>query len=309
MTRPYVRDDAASVAHLLNEIEIADGAQPQFTEAYIRDELSGEIRDPVRDTRLVFAPDGTLAAFATVRAPPPGGSRARMSGAVHPDWRGRGIGRVLLTWQFDRITEMRAQQDPGTAWRVGAGASSVDESAARLFRRFDLRPARYFLEMSALTAGAPSVRPPDGIRIVEFTGDLGTALYAAHTEAFADLWGSQRRSIEEWTAVTIGSESFRGDLSRIALDGDEIAAYLLGYDGLGNRLYIGQVGTRRKWRKQGLATALLAASLAASAKDGKPTASLGVDADSPTGAVGVYERLGFMAQHSPYIAYDTVLAS
>ena len=99
---------------------------------------------------------------------------------------------------------------------------------------------------------------------------------------------------------------FRGDLSRIALDGDDIAAYILAYDGVEGSVYIGQVGTRRPWRKRGLAGALLSASVRAAAAAGKTQASLGVDADSPTGAVGVYERLGFQTRHKVVVYHWTV---
>ena len=51
-----------------------------------------------------------------------------------------------------------------------------------------------------------------------------------------------------------------------------------------------------------LASALISASLAAAVADGKSSASLGVDADSPTGAVGVYERLGFEVKHK-FVSY------
>ena len=77
---------------------------------------------------------------------------------------------------------------------------------------------------------------------------------------------------------------------------------MLAYNNVEGREYIGQVGTRRPWRKRGLASALISASLAAAVADGKSSASLGVDADSPTGAVGVYERLGFEVKHK-FVSY------
>jgi ribosomal protein S18 acetylase RimI-like enzyme len=100
----------------------------------------------------------------------------------------------------------------------------------------------------------------------------------------------------------VESEEFRGDLTRIAFDGDEIAAYVLAYDNVEGREYLGQVGTRRPWRKRGVASALISASLMAAVADGKSSASLGVDADSMTGAVGVYERLGFEVKHK-FVSY------
>lgn len=60
-----------------------------------------------------------------------------------------------------------------------------------------------------------------------------------------------------------------------------------------DRMYLGQVGVRRPWRRRGLAAALLAEVLAAAEVAGKRLVTLGVDADSPTGAVGVYQRVGF----------------
>jgi ribosomal protein S18 acetylase RimI-like enzyme len=306
--RPYSGTDAGPVTDLLNAMEVATGGDAFFTVGEVSGILKAEIQDAIRDSRLVFAPDGALVAAGMIAAPPPGGSRVRANGGVHPWWRGRGIGRELLAWQIERADEIRSERDPGTPWTVGAGASTVDEGAIRLFRRFGLRPVRYFLEMTGPTADPPAVRPPAGIRVADYAGDLRTAVYEAHMEAFADHWGFQRSAIERWAAMTIDSEPFRGDLSRIAFDGDRIAAYLLAYDGAGNHLYIGQVGTRRRWRKQGLATALLATSLGAGARAGKEIAVLGVDADSPTGAVDIYERAGFTVRHEPYAVHEKLLA-
>ena len=48
-------------------------------------------------------------------------------------------------------------------------------------------------------------------------------------------------------------------------------------------------------RGRGLASALLARVLAAARDEGYRTASLNVDTANPTGALGVYERAGFVA--------------
>jgi ribosomal protein S18 acetylase RimI-like enzyme len=117
-------------------------------------------------------------------------------------------------------------------------------------------------------------------------------------EAFADHWGSQRRDYSDWVTLTVGSEGFLPDLSVVAFDGDEIAGYVLSYrDADPERVYIGQVGVRRPWRRRGVAAALLAQVLRDAAAAGFATASLGVDADSPTGAVAVYERVGFTVEN------------
>jgi len=52
---------------------------------------------------------------------------------------------------------------------------------------------------------------------------------------------------------------------------------------------------RRLWRKCGVASALMCQSMRAMKADGLDYATLGVDTQNPTGALGLYERLGFVA--------------
>ena len=54
------------------------------------------------------------------------------------------------------------------------------------------------------------------------------------------------------------------------------------------------MSVRRPWRRRGLARALVAESLRALRDAGMTSAVLGVDADNPTGALGVYEDNGFV---------------
>jgi ribosomal protein S18 acetylase RimI-like enzyme len=59
------------------------------------------------------------------------------------------------------------------------------------------------------------------------------------------------------------------------------------------RGWIARVSVRRPWRRRGIASALTAAGLRALRERGMTSAQLGVDSENPTGALGVYERLGF----------------
>jgi ribosomal protein S18 acetylase RimI-like enzyme len=103
-----------------------------------------------------------------------------------------------------------------------------------------------------------------------------------------------------WNHAFVGDPFFRGDLSFVVLDGEEIAGYTLNYvvesdwGAAGVREgWVGQLGVRRPWRKRGLATALLVRSMEAFRTADLEAATLGVDAENPTGALGVYERVGF----------------
>lgn len=294
-TRPYRSGDGATLADLFNAIESDAGGHPGFTADHV--EAFCELaRDPVADTRVVSGPGGSLVAAAVVPTPPEGGHRVDLWGGVHPGWRGRGLGRELLGWQLDRAEQIRRATAPGAAWEAHAGVLVGEKAALRLYERFGMEPARYWFEMAAPTT-PPEVALPAGLRVTPYDPALQGAVYRAHMEAFADHWGYQRRPEAEWVGLSVGAETFAPELSRIAFDGDEVAGYVLGYhDADAGRLYIGQVGTRRPWRRRGLAAALLAEVLGAAGAAGKRTAALGVDADSPTGAVGVYERVGFKVE-------------
>jgi ribosomal protein S18 acetylase RimI-like enzyme len=57
--------------------------------------------------------------------------------------------------------------------------------------------------------------------------------------------------------------------------------------------WTGLLGTRRAHRRRGVGRALLAASLRAFADAGMDAAGLDVDRENPSGALGLYERLGY----------------
>ena len=108
----------------------------------------------------------------------------------------------------------------------------------------------------------------------------------------------------------------RPDLSVVALDADgavvahcmcsrypEDDALLGRSDG-----WVSYLGTLPQWRGKGLASALIIESLHRFAADGLTHASIGVDADSPTGAARLYRSLGFEPNQRS-ITHEIVLSS
>ena len=67
--------------------------------------------------------------------------------------------------------------------------------------------------------------------------------------------------------------------------------------------WVGSLGVRRKWRKQGLGMALLLHSFGEFYKRGETVVGLGVDASNPTGATRLYERAG-MHIETEYVCYE-----
>jgi GNAT superfamily N-acetyltransferase len=297
-TRPYQSSDAEAVAAMFNAVDLAAGRPAALTASLVDDFVRGLVVDFAADSRVVLA-DGGLVAAGFVTTPPEGGYRVDLAGAVGPAARGAGIGRALLAWQVRRAEEIHAAIAPDAPWEMHAEAAEHDTSALALLARFGLTPVRYAFDMTASTANVPDSPAPDGLTITAYDAGRARALYEAHMEAFADHWGFQRRTFAVWSSVTIGSENFQPELSVVAMDGAEIAGYVLAYDdAVADRVYVGQVGVRRPWRRRGLAGAMLTHVLRLGAEAGRKTAALDVDSGSLTGAVGVYERVGFQVEHT-----------
>ena len=83
-------------------------------------------------------------------------------------------------------------------------------------------------------------------------------------------------------------------------DGDDIAGYVLNsihpddWPGLGfTEGWTHQLGVRRPWRGAASRPSCSTSSAAAFAADGLDFATLDVDAENPTGALGLYESQGY----------------
>ena len=236
--------------------------------------------------------------------------RSFLSGGVHPQLRGRGIGRALLDWQLGRAKQQLASS---TKTLPGWIQTFTDERApqnARLYERGGLKLTRYFLLLERLLA-APirSFDLASGIRIAQYTPDMSAAVHVARDEAFMDHWSSQPVSGEGWASF-VGSEVFRPELSFVAFgpgsfgpgsDGPErVVGFTMttvneddwesqGFSGS----YIDLVGVLSGWRGKHIAQALLAAQMKASRALGHERVTLDVDSKSPTGALGLYTGMGF----------------
>lgn len=227
--------------------------------------------------------------------------RAFVGGFVHPEYRRRGIGAKLMEAVEARAAEKMRDLPGGFARYFESFCRSTQADVAALFESRGMEVARYFFNMQRdLRRDLPDAPVPDGLLIREYRDEDDGATLAALNEAFADHWGHEPLSVEEWKHFLRGVPHFRSELWLLAWAGNEIAGFTLNFVDPAyiqrvrrNEGIVGEVGVRRPWRKRGLATALVARSLHALRQAGMDYAMLGVDTENLTGAVGLYERLGF----------------
>ncbi len=189
--------------------------------------------------------------------------------------------------------------DLPAALRTGVEDTLAERIA--LVERSGFRPVRYFYRMRRDLRRPIDAYPlPEGLTLRQYTPADELPLLAAFNESFADHWNFEPITLEDWQSWVVGTKEFRPALAYMAMDGEEIAAFAINeVRPEENRRYgtnqgwVRELGTRRPWRRQGIASALLTISMRALQTAGLDYAVLGVDTENPTGALGIYERLGF----------------
>lgn len=264
--------------------------------------------DHTRDTILATDAGGTPVAVGSAFLHPSRDEKltVHLYGAVHPEWRRRGIGTEVLAWQRARGLEQLAELAPTLGageWpadlKLYAEEPNVDEQAIGV--RAGFAAERWFATMERdMSVPAPLVSAPDGISVVAYSADRALDALRARNDAFRDHWGSLPSQPESWLQF-VGGPFIRPDLSRMAVDEQgEIVAFCLAsvneddWVALGaSHAYIDLIGVVRSHRRRGLAPLVIAGTLAAVAEAGLERTVLDVDTASPTGANTLYAGLGF----------------
>ncbi len=293
--RPIEQKDVPACAVLLAAIEEADQTGDVFGE----DDLLETFGDP--GSTCVHDGD-VMVGYCCLSASGFADQVHQMSqyGGVHPAYRGQGIGGRLLDWAELAAVPLHQKRHPGLPLSISGWCSAGDAGASALYASRGFRPARWFHLMAAdLTAAGLSAPVPEGVQIVGFTAELAEDARLVRNEAFRDHWQADHLTPAEW-AHFLSYNAFRPAFSYLGYVGAEPLGVLISreYDAYTELtgildLYIAVVATRRSARQRGIASALLSRALADARSAGFTAASVTVDADSPTGALGLYQRAGF----------------
>ena len=300
--RPLTLDDAGAAAELLEAAEAVDDTGEHEDADDLTEWWGRELVDLPHDGRAVVTAEGRLVGWATSidNRGARDAHRIWSEGRVHPEARGRGVGRALLAWQVRRGAEQHAAHRPEMAGRLVATAYPAMTSAARLLERAGFEVERYYNAMERPLDDVPAVPAVRGVDLVPFTWDRDDEIRRAHNAAFTAHHGSSERDELAWRSWFTGQKAFRPELSVLALADGAVVGYVLAYvydadtRATGVRTtQLGQIGVLPEARGRGVATAAIAAALDVAARDGCGRAALDVDTENSTGALALYERVAF----------------
>jgi ribosomal protein S18 acetylase RimI-like enzyme len=311
--RPYRREDVPALYQMMLAVDRAENRNMLLTVEDMATQFDDPWSNAETDSLLAFTPDGQVAAMARVFANPQPVEecRAHLWGEVHPAHRGNGLEDFIFEWMEVR-GQAKLRDIPFDLPRLMRSGTQDDlGDRIELLEQRDFRPVRYFYRMRRdLSQPIPDDNAPEGIALRAFSLELGAGARQALNESFADHWSFEPVSEQDWKMFFMDRSDFRPDLTFIALEGDEVAGICLNVvnretnERQGRREgWIQDLGVRRAWRKRGVASALLCASMRAFKADGLAYAMLGVDTENPTGALRLYERLGF-APDKRFITFE-----
>lgn len=300
--QPATADDLPRICALHVRSEAHDGVPRVMTLDELSDELDDRTVVLATDVRLASVRGELVGYVYTAHLP----SDVRMErcyvfAQVHPDCRGRGVGRTMLAWGVQRAGEQLRTSTNDLPKYIRVDAYDFIQSAHRLFERAGFTAIRWFEELLRPLTDLPELVVVDGVELRRWPADRDEECRVVKNASFADHWGSTPTSPEKWAHIVRGA-SARPDLSFVAVESatDRIVAVCVNHRYQSDDELIGRrdgwidvLGTLAEWRGKGLASALIVQSLHAFAGAGCTHASITVDGDSPTGAARLYRSLGF----------------
>jgi ribosomal protein S18 acetylase RimI-like enzyme len=253
------------------------------------DDIETDWRHPGLDitsnTVLVFDGD-RLVAWAQIH-----GERADAD--VHPECRGRGIGRAVVEWTESRAIEVAV---PGEPVRIGQTLLDGLEGTDELFlgrgyeRLWDSWILRFPRDLPPIVAPLP-----DTVTLRSFRSGDERVMYKIIDDAFSEWEDRESQPFDAWYARTIDRNVFHPDLVVVAeIDGVPIGVSVsVMYADEG---WIDQVAVIPEHRGKGVARAMLAESRRRFQQRGQDW--VGLNTDSRTGALGLYLGVGMVLERT-----------
>lgn len=302
--RPLTSGDAKAGADLLNAMENVDKIGENYEEQDTLQELIDPYAELERASLAAFAGD-VMVGYMKASYNPAAEQvhRVFMDGGVHPDYRRRGIGTVLVEAGVAAAKVLHSLHHPTLKLVVDVQKSEYTAGVAELFRSQGFAPARFYQRMEHPLGGAiPDVAIPDGLRVEPWSERNDEDFLMIRNESFKDHWGSTPMPADSWkNAIT--NHAFKPEVSFLLRDvanGAPAGMLVTMYweadtvaSGVRHAHFM-IIGTLREYRKRGVASALIGHALHSAAEQGYGKAILSVDSANSSGAFGVYEKAGFV---------------
>lgn len=211
--------DVPGATELGNLVSDVDDTNSTATQESYAEMFDTPRFDPATDTVGVWV-DGQLVGFGSVSVrdePVDGRVMAGLQGLIHPEHRGRGLGRALLDRLEARGVELASERFPGMPEvRLRTSGGKEGSSAQRLLEAGGYLPDNYFVSMEVeldqwADPGVESTagQPDRGAQPTAVVPDVAllAATRDAHNDAFRDHRNHSPIAADHWAQSPSGASS------------------------------------------------------------------------------------------------------
>ncbi|MGI6740358.1 MAG: GNAT family N-acetyltransferase [Brevefilum sp.] len=220
---------------------------------------------------------------------------------IVPEWRNQGIETAMIRWCEERLQTIASQHPVDSQRFFQTYSLSSKQGYNKTLENLGYQAIRYEFEMSRPLDEIPTRELPEGVEVRPVREEDVRKIWDASTEAFRDHWGFTEPNENDYISYK-ESKYFQPDLWQVAWHDDTIVGSVLNYiDPDYNQKYnckrgwTEDIATQRAWRKRGIAKALIVRSMQMHKALGMTEVALSVDTHNPTGALQLYQSLGYQA--------------
>ena len=298
------RADYRMLAKIGQRANLADGVDDVVTPDTVANELDHPVNfDPARDV-LIAELEGRPVAWQITQWRLDGDQRYLylLRGFVAPGWRRRGLGRALLRRGEARLRQVAANHPAGAERYYSTFTPERRAGKVALFASEGYGPVRHFYTMVCRDLDhLPEAPLPAGLELRPARPQDWRTIWEANEEAFRDHWSPVVLTDEDYQRW-LGEADFDPRLWQVAWDtaNNQVAGVAFNLiPSAANAVHqrqrglLAELSVRRPWRHHGLGRALIVSSLRALRGRGQAEVTLGVDTQNLSGALRLYESVGF----------------
>ena len=218
---------------------------------------------------------------------------------IMPKWRYQGIEEAMIGWCENRLLHIIQDHPQDSRRFFQTDINDHNQGLAEIIKSLGYEPIRYSIGMSRSLEDIPGAELPEDLEVRSVEEHDVRKIWDASIEAFRDHWGFSMPKEEDFINYK-GSKYFQPDLWQVAWKDDQVVGSVLNYiDHDYNQKFSRQRGwteeitTHRDWRRRGIAKVLIVRSMHMHKTKGMTEVALGVDTNNPTGALKLYQSLGY----------------
>ena len=288
--RKFEWGDLESVTRLFTSISGAGGTEKEVGPEFVRQTLAHPSIHP--ETNLTLALSGSELVGYYQLFPEVPISRAVVAGGVLEEFRGRGIGKRLLSTAMEQVEALNV-----SVLHIQTAADAAD--ARHILESEGFEQAKDYWQMRWSGGDLPELNLRSNFRLKPFAlGEDEAMLTELQNAAFGQHWGFCPNTVEEVAARVRISNTDPGGIIFV-MDGDRPAGYnwtLRNENEHGKVGFVSMTGVHPDYRGNGLGTVVVVTGMEYLKQQGVDAVELEVDSEN-TPARELYLKLGYRQVH------------